>query len=344
MKRLAAIVLMLMWLLPATVCAAGSVQVFVPVSQTFTKNPTTAIAGDTFTYALTRLNAMNPLPTGAVGNVYSFTVSGASASQGVGPITYTAAGIYEYELKTEASGAVAGYAYDAKAYTVTVYVRETGAGFDAKVIIKQKGATKKVETAAFAHSYTANKATNPSLMTDPPVEKLVSGDKPSSSSTFTFRLTARNASQPMPSGSANGVKTITITGSGKKDFGTWSYAAEGTYYYTVSEVNSGVPGYTYDTMVYTITDTVKAEKDQLVLTRVVTNNANKRVDTCLFVNKYTASNSGGGSAGGGTSGPKTGDDTNPALYRALICASGLVCALCALYLLLSRHRKQPARA
>jgi pilin isopeptide linkage protein len=184
-------------------------------------------------------------------------------------------------------------------------------------------------------------------MVDPPVVKTVSGD-PAKASTFTFRLTADKPTNPMPAGSKDGVKDLQITGSGKGEFGTWSYTAEGTYYYTVSEVNTGEKGYTYDTTVYTITDAVKAVDGQLVVTRVVTNGANKQVTSLSFINTYTSgdggnSDNGGNSNGGGkpgSDGPKMGDDTNFTLYIILFGLGGLLVIRTMVYLIVCRKRKK----
>ena len=137
------------------------------------------------------------------------------------------------------------------------------------------------------------------VITDPPVMKTVFGN-PSQSSAFIFKLEAQNPGNPMPYGSAGGVKTIQISGSGQSDFGTWSYFSVGTYFYTISEVNTGEKGYIYDTTVYTITDTVEVEGGQLVFSRIITNEMNKHVTSLDFINTYKP----------GMEGPKTGDSTN----------------------------------
>lgn len=97
---------------------------------------------------------------------------------------------------------------------------------------------------------------------DPPVKKTISGT-PSEDGTFTFKLEAENKSNPMPDGSNDGVKLMTIMGAGEEDFGTWSYTEFGSYHYTVSEANNDESGYTYDTTVYTITDIVTDVGGQL---------------------------------------------------------------------------------
>jgi hypothetical protein len=60
--------------------------------------------------------------------------------------------------------------------------------------------------------------TDPKLMADPPIMKTVSGN-PKKGNVFTFVLTALNPANPMPAGSANGVKMVHITGTGIGEFG-----------------------------------------------------------------------------------------------------------------------------
>ena len=179
--------------------------------------------------------------------------------------------------------------------------------------------------------------TVPALMVDPPIMKTVVGDQPASNGVFTFKLVANNPLQSMPSGSKDGVKTIAINGPGQGEFGTWSYDKAGTYTYTAYEVKGSAKGYTYDTAVYTITDIVKDENARLVLSRTVTNDSGAVVTSMYFVNEYADPGSG---TGEGKPGPKTGDDTNTALYYTLFAISGAVMSALAVYLIAGRKRKK----
>ena len=128
-----------------------------------------------------------------------------------------------------------------------------------------------------------------SLITeDPPVAKKITGDTPPSSSTFTFVLTAANADSPMPEGSTGMTKEIKITGSGSSEFGEITFTEPGVYTYTISEKNTGIKGYTYDTTVYTIQYTVTEQDGKLVSQRRITNKSGTEVDSPVFTNKYEA--------------------------------------------------------
>ena len=134
----------------------------------------------------------------------------------------------------------------------------------------------------------------------------------------------------MPEGSENGVKTITITGSGQKEFGTWSYYEAGTYSYIVSEINTGEAGYTYDTTIYTITDTVTAVEGQLIVeTRVVMGDMGE-MSAMSFTNAYRAPGAG----------PNTDDNSQLGIFAILAAGSGMLTLVWVGLLLADRRRNQ----
>ena len=315
-----------------------------------TEGLSAAASTETFSYRLAPMQASNPMPDGGGPGGYEFTITG-TGNKDVGPIAFTHEGKYSYEI-SPAGGARPGYTCDEKVYTVEVYV-------DSKLkaaVVVYGDAGLKAESIDYAYFHDL-RPTDPSLMVDPPVVKTVSGTPPRDS-VFTFKLTAGDPSNPMPAGSVNGVKTLHITGSGSDDFGTWSYTEEGVYFYTVSEVNTRESGYVYDTAVYTITDTVRAEGNRLTLDRVVTNSANRQVTSLSYINTWAkaggigggggsgngggnggaSGNGGGGNNNGGSGsnggnggnpgllgkyGPKTGDESNATMYIIIISVAGL---------------------
>ena len=265
--------------------AADSAEVNLKISQVFTNTGTTAPPDNTFNYILTPKAADNPMPAGATENGYRFKVSG-TRDINIGPIVFTQMGVYIYELR-HVTASQPKYTYDREVYTLEIYVDNNMTAV--VVVYKENGS--KAAGIKYRHSYEKPLLpSDPESMADPPVVKTVSGN-PTVSGVFTFTLKAQDSSQPMPAGSVNGVKTVQITGSGRAEFGTWSYSAAGTYYYYVSEVNDGLSGYNYDTAVYTITDSVKDVDGQLAVTRIVTNSSNRQVASMSFINTYT---SGGG--------------------------------------------------
>lgn len=325
-------------LFPLSVYAASdSITTSLRIEQIFTKNSTAASVNSSCSYTLTALDSANPMPAGTANGTYAFALSGTTVDT-VASLTFVNTGIYSYQVKAS-SLSKNGYSYDKEIYTVTFYVSRPANDLKAELVI-QKGSDKKVNGIRFENSYTPLPS-DLKLMSFPVVKLTVSGS-PASSTTFTFLLTAKDKDYPMPEGSVNGVKTIMISGSGEKDLGTWQYTKEGTYYYTVSQVDGKAAGYTYDMSLYTIIDVVKDVGGQLVLTRTVTNEAGKQVQVCAYINKYSGNNSSsnGGNQGGGVSGPKTGDDSQWNLYLFLLGFSAFIAVVCLFYLIAIRKKNR----
>ncbi|MBQ9036897.1 MAG: Cna B-type domain-containing protein, partial [Erysipelotrichaceae bacterium] len=104
---------------------------------------------------------------------------------------------------------------------------------------------------------------------DPPVVKHVLGDvaKANKDETFTFKFEAVTEGAPMPEGSKDGVKTITVKAEEDYEFGTMYLTKPGEYTYKITEVNEGKKGYIYTDKAYELTFTVytedKADSEQL---------------------------------------------------------------------------------
>jgi len=321
-----AIIVFILMLIAVTpmVAYAGNQPLAITVRQSFSDSSNSTEA--TFSYILKPLDSDNPMPAGSTAEGYRFSIFGENSKE-MDPINFTREGLFEYELYKVIEAGKQGYTFDRRKYTLEVYVDST---LDPLLVIFAENGIK-ANSIVFLGGYNTL-PTDPKLMTDPLVKKKVTGN-PRNRGTFTFKLAARNSSYPMPEGSKNGVKTIRVTAPGEGEFGTWSYAKTGTYYYSVFEEDTRESGYTYDKAVYTITDKVSDKDGQLVLSRTVTNSKNKKVDDMEFVNKYSKSSDndanagkeggGGGSSGGGGGGAtaKTGDDMRLALYITLLALS-----------------------
>jgi len=338
-----ALVCLLSLFFPAAM-AAPSGEVVLNVKQVLSAAGSAQPPSNTFTYQLI------PVQGTTVGG-QTFSLKGAASKEI--PFAFSQAGEYVYELRHTTPSAV-GYTYDQNVYTLRFRV-ESDLSVAAAIYNSANEAGTKAAGITYEHRY-SDQATDPALMTDPSVVKTVSGDPPTAEE-FTFELRAGNPFNPMPEGSVGGFKRLHIVGSGSKEFGKWSYTAAGTYYYTIYEVNTGVRGYTYDTAVYTITDTVTTENGKLVLARVVTNQAKKPVTSCSFINTYEkglltpetptttkpSANSptttpSGSKKPSAPSGPKTGDESKTGLYLVLLCAAGAAAAASTGYLLISKRR------
>jgi len=298
--------------------AEETADVSLSVNQTFSvTGSTVSLEGGVFTYLLSAVTADTPMPVGSAQGGYQFSIK-ENQSLEIVPMIYSRNGVYEYRLGLLNSAKKTGYTYDKRMYDVTVYVNNIESDPVIKVIAKNKFGDK-VNSLDFEHAYQPL-ASDPTIMVDPPVKKTVSGN-PLRDGIFEFALTAEEKSHPMPEGSEDGKKLMSIQGEGEKDFGVWPYTSIGTYNYTISEVNVGEAGYTYDKTVYTITDVVTDEGGQLVVTRTVTNSDNKQVDTCSFLNQYTKDDLNKNQAS-----VKTGDSTN-IIYGVLLLVVTLVSVL-----------------
>lgn len=319
---------------------AATNDVTLTVEQVFTQ-PEGSTAADAFTYTLTAQQSANPMPAGSSGDTCDLAVTGTDTGN-IGPIIYSTAGTYVYELRQTVASVQTGYTYDGQVYTVEVYATNTAGGLQADVVVYNENGLK-VSSIVFENNY-APLASDPSIMVDPPVKKTVSGT-PSIDGTFTFKLEAEDKLSPMPTGSKDGVKLMTIVGPGEEDFGTWSYSKAGIYHYTISEVDNKETGYTYDAAIYTITDNVTDVDGQLTVARTITNTDNKMVDSYDFVNKYTSVKGASGTIGGSgrpsviTKGVKTGDDTMIGLYQTLFFMGGLVLTACVVFLIRNRKKR-----
>ncbi|MCL2775512.1 MAG: hypothetical protein FWD71_19540 [Oscillospiraceae bacterium] len=268
--------------------SAETGEVALTVRQIFTNTGLYAPPDKNFNYKLTPSLSSNPMPAGSNAEGYAFTIAGTGKTQIA--IAFTQSDIYSYELRN-ITNPQPGYNYDREIYTLEVIVKNDMTC----AVVVYKGDGTKATDIKYSHVYSYGQEllpSDPSVMADPPVVKTAAGN-PAAASVFTFSLTAGNPSNPMPEGSINGVKTVHITGSGWAEFGTWTYTAEGTYYYIVTEVNTGERDYAYDTSIYTITDSVKAVNGRLEVERIVTNGSNRQVTSMSFINIYTGSNGGG---------------------------------------------------
>ncbi len=140
---------------------------------------------------------------------------------------------------------------------------------------------------------------------DPPVQKILEGDKPAKDSTFEFALTAVKyegqgevEKLPMPDEESFKAqkKVVKITGEGTEEFGTLEFTVPGTYTYTITEEKGSEEGYTYDETVHTVVYKVTENADgTLECVKTVDGgdpikgmeNDKDNISKFAFTNKYT---------------------------------------------------------
>jgi len=131
---------------PAAAYAAGTGDVTLTASQTFTNNGASAAPGNTFSYTLTAENASDPMPSGSASGSYTFNIAGTDTVN-LG-LKFTAMGTYRYEMKC-VTAAAAGYTIDPQVYTIEVWVTNS---LDTTVIVYLSDGNK-ANNIAFAQSY-----------------------------------------------------------------------------------------------------------------------------------------------------------------------------------------------
>ncbi len=123
----------------------------------------------------------------------------------------------------------------------------------------------------------------PVTLVSPVIHKVVEGQNVPEA-VFSFLLRGENGA-PMPEGSTGNSKVVAITGSGKVEIGEISFTKPGVYTYTISELNSGGTGWTYDTSVYTLTVTVTQENGALHAEYTLTKDGEEAAGL-IFTNRY----------------------------------------------------------
>ncbi|MCL2745903.1 MAG: hypothetical protein FWE48_02250 [Coriobacteriia bacterium] len=147
---------------------AATASLSIPVEQIFSLGPEATSPGS-FSYELRRITTGAPLPAGAIGDVYTFTLTG-SQTVSIGPLVFDRTGTYTYEVRSVAASA-AGYTLDDRVYTIIIAVRSVaGGGLVAQIQAIYLGTAaigNKVEYIVFEKEFT----TYPQE-TDPPPEVL----------------------------------------------------------------------------------------------------------------------------------------------------------------------------
>ena len=174
-------------------------------------------------------------------------------------------GEYEYTI-TEVNDGVAGVTYDTAPHTVVVTVSKDPDTNALSAEVKYDGA----DSLTITNTYSSTTAT---------IEATKDFNDWGKAASFTFKLKAVTAGAPMP---ANTEVDATETNP-TAVFGEITYETAGTYRYTITEVNDGVDGVTYDTRAHEVVVTVTKNPETNELSAEVTYDG---ADSLTITNKY----------------------------------------------------------
>ena len=194
----------------------------------------------TFTMVQTDGSFATNIPGG-----YSSTVSVGNGNKRFDPVELTQVGTYYYRV-TEQIGNAGGMTYDNSVYHITVNVTLVDGALQKSatfVKVGQGQAAAQTQLVQFTNTYANNDTAEVTLQGNKTLtgRDLVFGQ-------FRFAL----------SEGQNVLQTVSNRADGSFVFAPITYTAAdvGTHVYTISEVNDGLGGITYDTTVYTVTVTV----------------------------------------------------------------------------------------
>lgn len=196
------------------------------------------------------------------GRVVATGKNDVSGNVALSPIEYTAPGIHNYTIRERGHGTTAnGITYSDATYRVTTTVKDTGEG-TLDVTHKLVDA----DEAEFENVYTAK----PTKLALTAAKVLEGADLKAGQ--FTFKL------------SGGGVElTATNDANGQVTFSELSFTQTGTYTFTISEVNDGQQGVTYDEAERKVTVTVKDDR----LGNLIASVNQEELEACVFRNTYT---------------------------------------------------------
>lgn len=252
--------------------------------------------------------AIEPLGDAPVPEASMVTLQGAELSAG----TYTGAfelsfkdagvGKYRYKVFQKAPENVTGRgSYDDTVYMVeVVFEHPYGHMDETRAIASIRKAGESGDLKYSSCSFTNRYAHLPDALSDPPVTKVVAGDRPATSAAFTFVLEAVDGA-PLPEGAKDGKIEATVDGEGTAEFGVSHYTEAGVYVYRCYEKAGDAQGYTYDTTVYNVRVVVRETVNGFVVERTIEDQKGAQADGLVFTNSYTAPQTP--AAPGGTTAP-----------------------------------------
>lgn len=243
-----------------------------------------SLAADQFSFELYEGNTLLQTAGNSVGmsmgdNTYTGNVNFSAI-----PYTQNDVGTKTYRI-VEKNTSLPGYTYDAAEYTVTVKIDDNDNGTLTSSIqsIQKTGGntTAPADKVAFKNVYTTS-----DVDVNLAASKTLSG-RTIADHQFSFKM-----DQVSPDGSL--IKEIGTASNVGESIAlpklTFKQSDIGqSYYYQVSEVNDGKPGYTYDSSVYTVKINISDNNDGTLSASETLTNSGQPVSSLAFANSYHAS-------------------------------------------------------
>ncbi len=221
---------------------------------------------DSFTFELAAVDGA-PMPEGSTNGKKSAIATETQKKVNFGEIAFEKAGEYKYTI-TEQNGGADGVSYDTTPHNVVVTVTK-GDGNKLTAAVKYDDKDSLIITNTYAATEAELKAT----------KDFADWGKADS---FTFKLAAVTEGAPMPEQTT----AEATEAAPEATFGMITYEKAGTYKYTITEVNDGMDGVTYDTTPHEVTVVVtKADDATNALTAEVKYDGK---DSLIITNTYAA--------------------------------------------------------
>jgi len=194
---------------------------------------------DSFTFNLAAVTEGAPMPEDTTA-----AASEDAPTAVFGEITFEKTGVYEYTI-TEVNDGADGVTYDTTPHRVVVTVSKAGDDTNALTAdVKYDGADSLIITNTYASTKAEIKATK-------------NFNAWNMAESFTFNLAAVTEGAPMPEDTT----AVATKDDVDAKFGEIIFEKAGTYEYTITEVNDGVKGVTYDTAPHSVVVTVTKAED-----------------------------------------------------------------------------------
>ena len=248
------------------------------------------------------------------GEVVQTAVNDAAGAVSFNPIEYDKPGVHNYVIRETAGQDGNGVTCDKASYLVTVRVSDEGTGKLTAEVVESPGSI------VFKNSYSVVPAT-----VVPGAVKVLKGGQLSDGQ-FSFQLKDEQGAV---------VETAKNSASGAVVFDALNFTEEGTYRYTLSEVNDGQENMSYDGTVYDLAIVV-TDSGKGALTaeyQVVAQGSDEYLESSpVFTNVYTAPEPEPGAAApaasdGGSSAPQTGDTMVPLAIAGLVALLAVIAAI-----------------